>query len=235
MIVAIDGPAGAGKSTVARALAARLGWLYLDTGAMYRALTLCALERGVDVRDERACAELAARTSIDFGPDGGVRVDGVTKEPWIRRDPAVAAAVSIVSAYAGVRQAIVARQRALAQAADSTRGLVAEGRDTATAVFPRAELKVFLTASLATRARRRAAELERPAGEVEAEIARRDGLDSTRSVSPLEAARDSIHIATDQRSAEQVVDEICAHVARLSAPTQAAEPSGRAGRSEQAP
>jgi cytidylate kinase len=210
MIIAIDGPAGAGKSTVARELARELGLVYLDTGAMYRALTLAVVEHGLDPRDEESCAHLATRVRLDFTPDGKILIDGRPGEPRIRQDDRVARWVSVVSAHPRVRRAIVERQRALAADRRSLRGLVAEGRDTATTVFPGADLKVFLTAEPATRAARRAAELGRPPGEVEVELRARDELDSTRTTSPLVPAADSVHVATDGKSVAQVVAEILA-------------------------
>ena len=150
LVIAIDGPAGSGKSTVARALADRLGWSFLDTGAMYRAVTLVALERGVDVRDDDALTALATRLQIELLPT--VRVDGRVVDDELRSDR-VNQAVSVVAAISGVRAVMVERQRDLAHA--NPKGTVVEGRDTTTVVFPDATLKVFLTASLEERARRR--------------------------------------------------------------------------------
>ena len=212
MIIAIDGPAGAGKSTVARALARRLGYLYLDTGAMYRAVTLEIVERGLDPRNEDECARMAERLRLDFAADGGVLIDGRRGEPRIREDDRVARWVSIVAAHARIRTCVVQRQRQIASEHQSRGGLVAEGRDTATAVFPAAQFKFFLTAKLATRAMRRAQELSRPPAEVEAEIERRDRLDSTRTISPLELAKDSILVSTDGKTADQVTEELFARI-----------------------
>ena len=155
MIVAIDGPAGAGKSTVARALAEALGVALLDTGAMYRAVTWCALARGVDVQDEAACAALAADLEIGFDAVGVV-VDGVQREAEIRSRE-VDQAVSVVAAHSLVRRAIVPTQRAVARD-----GAVAEGRDTTTVVFPGADYRFFLSASAEERARRRASQRGMP-------------------------------------------------------------------------
>ena len=142
-VIAIDGPAGSGKSTVARAVAQALGWTFLDTGAMYRAVTCEALSRGVDVADEEAMGDLAASATITTLPR--VSVNGRDVEDEIRSEP-VNAAVSIVAANPLVRQSMVARQREIAAAQDT--GTVVEGRDITTVVFPNATLKVFLTASL---------------------------------------------------------------------------------------
>jgi cytidylate kinase len=193
-IVAIDGPAGAGKSTVAQAVARRLGLAYLDTGAMYRSVTLVALEREVDVDDGEALAALARGLDMEVG-ERAVVVDGRDVSVAIRRAD-VNAAVSTVSAHPGVRAALVERQRAWAQA---RRSGVVEGRDIGTVVFPDARLKIFLTAGEAERARRRGDEQG---------IGQRDRLDSTRSVSPLKAADDAIVIDTTTLSVDEVVARI---------------------------
>ncbi len=208
MKIAIDGPAGAGKSTVARRVARALGLPFLDTGAMYRAVALVALERGVDPADEEACAEIAREIELTFDGEGRLLVDGVPREEEIR-SPRVDAVVSQVSAHPAVRAAIVPHQRRFAEEAG---GVVAEGRDTTTVVFPDADLKVFLTASVEERARRRAAQSGRE-GEVEAirrEIERRDRLDRERADSPLRVAEDARIVDTDGRTVEEVVEEILA-------------------------
>ena len=230
MIVAIDGPAGSGKSTVARAVAAREGLTYLDTGAMYRAVTCAALERGVDVRDADALAELARALDIALEPgEGGERVsvDGADRTSQIRT-PEVDANVSAVAAVPAVREAMVEAQRSLAEGAD----VVAEGRDIGTVVFPGAEVKVFLTADPAARAHRRAAQrlgadAAREASDakvdkaeerrVEAELIARDRADSSRAASPLRAADDAVHID----STALTVDEVCDRIARLIAEARA--------------
>lgn len=202
MIVAIDGPAGSGKSTVARALARELGLPFLDTGAMYRAVTLAVLRLGLDTSDEAACTRVAGELRLTFDDEGKILIDGEAGEPHIRSQE-VDAAVSEVSAHAGVRRAIVPLQ----QAAASERGAVAEGRDMGTVVFPDTPYKFFLHASLAERARRRAAQSERP-GELEAvtrELERRDTLDSGRKEAPLARADDARVIETEGASVEQVV------------------------------
>jgi cytidylate kinase len=202
-VVAIDGPAGSGKSTVARGLAARLGLAYLDTGAMYRSVAFAALRDDLDLTDLEAVAALAGRVAIDVAER--VTVDGVDATVAIR-GPEVTVAVSAVAANPGVRAEMVARQRAWAAAHD---GGVIEGRDIGTVVFPDAELKVFLNASEEERARRRRVE----AGEaVAADIARRDKVDSTRSVSPMKPADDAIVIDTTDRTVDDIVAELLARL-----------------------
>ena len=195
-IVAIDGPAGSGKSTVARAVAERLGWSFLDTGAMYRALTREALDRGIDVSDEAAVASLAGAVEITTLPR--VRVNGRDVSELLRTDE-VNEAVSTVAANSRVRATMVGRQRQLAD--QQPRGTVVEGRDITTVVFPDATLKVFLTASLEERQRRR--------GDEGAEsVARRDVADSTRAASPLRQAHDALVLDTTGRDVDDVVGEI---------------------------
>ncbi len=195
-VVAIDGPAGSGKSTVARALAEALGWAFLDTGAMYRAVTVAALERGVDLTDGGAVAALARELSITTRPR--VTLEGRDVEEAIRT-PEVNVAVSQVAAIPAVREAMVERQRSWA-AAEPT-GTVVEGRDITTVVFPEATVKVFLTASAEERARRR--------GEEGAEsLARRDAADEGRAASPLRQAPDALVIDTTGREIDDVVKEI---------------------------
>ena len=215
MIIAIDGPAGAGKSTVAREVARALGLAYLDTGAMYRAVTLAALARGIDPADGEACARLARELELTFDDGGRILVDGWPGEPAIR-SAEVSRSVSAVSAHPGVRRAVVSAQRALA----ARQGLVAEGRDTTTVVFPAADHKFFLTASESERARRRARELgeEHRVGAVRAEIERRDRLDSTRAHSPLTRAPDAELVDTDGRSVAEVVERILELVRERKAP-----------------
>ena len=202
-VVAIDGPAGAGKSTIARALARRLGVPYLDTGAMYRAVTHAALRDGVQPNDVGAVTHLAGVSRIDVGEDR-VTVDGVDVTREIRSDR-INQAVSHVAAISGVRTVLRDQQRAWVAAHG---GGVVEGRDIGTVVFPDATLKVFLTASPEVRARRRVAE---SGGDVEAiarSIAERDRLDSSRVDSPLMTADGSITVDTSDLSIDQVVEKL---------------------------
>lgn len=187
MIVAIDGPAGAGKSTVARAVAAALGFAYLDTGAMYRAVSLAEDPAAADVRLE----------------NGRVLLDGRDVTEEIRTPPATVAA-SRVAERPDVRAAMVARQRELIGDGD----WVAEGRDIGTVVAPDAAIKVFLTASAAERARRRAQQTNRPQDEVLAEQHERDERDSNRAASPLAPAADAVALDTTGLTLEQVVDRV---------------------------
>lgn len=218
MIVAIDGPAGAGKSTVAERVAQALGLAFLDTGAMYRAVTLVVLERGIHPSDPAGCAAVARELPLDFDRAGRILIDGLPGEPEIR-SRTVTLNVSAVSAHPGVREAVVARQRDLAR---NLPGVVAEGRDTTTVVFPAAAHKFFLVASPQERARRRTRQ-EGSEGDPRAlaanlaDILRRDRLDATRAHSPLVQAPDAIRIDADERSVEEVVDTILAHV-RAGAP-----------------
>ncbi len=194
-VVAIDGPAGVGKSTVARAVAQRLGFTYLDSGAMYRSVALAARQRG------RQPAEIAPELRIDIG--SGVRLDGVDVTAEIRR-PEISQAASHAATDPRVREAMVAQQRRLLASGD----WVAEGRDIGTVVAPGAEVKVFLDADPAERARRRAAELGVDPEEVMAEQAVRDQRDRTRATSPLVAASGAVVLDTTDLTLEQVVDRI---------------------------
>lgn len=212
-IVAIDGPAGAGKSTVTRAFAARLGLIYLDTGAMYRAVTWWVLQQGADPADATAVAPLLEgldlRLSAGAGGEQQVSVNGHDVTSAIR-SPEVTAQVSMVAAHGCVRQALTRQQQAMGERG----GLVAEGRDIGTAVFPDAELKVFLTATVSERARRRALDLEQrgfavpPLEDLEAQIAERDHLDSTREVAPLQMAADALELITDGMGIEAVIQAL---------------------------
>ncbi len=202
MVIAIDGPAGAGKSTVARAVAAALGFTYLDSGAMYRCVALAGVERGVDLDDPEAMGALARSLRIDLDGEG-VKLDDRAVGVAIR-EPRVTEASSRVSVHPAVREALVARQRQLIEAGR----YVAEGRDIGTVVSPEAPLKVFLTASAVERARRRAAQT----GEEEAAVLtaqrERDQRDQTREHSALRAAADAVEIDTTGLELAEVVDRI---------------------------
>jgi cytidylate kinase len=221
-VIAIDGPAGSGKSTVARALAERLGLEYLDTGAMYRAVTFAALRRGIDPADAEPTAELARHVELTVSTDG-VRVDGVDASIEIR-GPEVTRAVSIVAANSAVREELRRRQR---EWAIERGGGVLEGRDIGTVVFPEADLKVFLTARPDVRAERRASEVTQLDYEtVAADLARRDALDQGREDSPLTMAGDAVEIDTSEMSVEQIIDELATlAVTGPSAPAAAGEPA----------
>lgn len=219
MIIAIDGPAGSGKSTVAKRVAERLGFHYLDTGAMYRAVAFRAMTRGISASDEEKVAGVAATDEITFGHEPGhalpsrvfIAGDDVTSAI---RTPRVDDAVSAVASMPMVRDAMVAQQRHIAEKGD----IVVEGRDIGTVVFPDAEVKVFLTAAPEERARRRVRQqaasgmLVDPAG-VHESIMRRDEIDSTRDHSPLSAAHDAIMLDTTGLSIDQVVQRVV-HLAK---------------------
>ena len=207
MLIAIDGPAGAGKSTVARTLARELGFTYLDSGAMYRAVALAALERGGGSLPRDAAegfAALAGSLEIDPGSESGpVLLDGRDVTAAIRT-PEVSAAASVLAADGGVREALIAKQRALIAGGD----WVAEGRDIGTVVAPDAELKVFLTADPRERARRRARDLGAEEETILAEQTIRDERDRTRAHSPLKAADGAVELDTTGLSVQEVVDRI---------------------------
>jgi cytidylate kinase len=207
MVIAIDGPAGAGKSTVARALAERLGFTYLDSGAMYRSVALAAIRAGIDPDDGKAMTALAQRLDLRIAP-GEVAIGDEDVSAAIRT-PEVTAAASRVSVHPGVREAMVARQRALV--ADGT--WVAEGRDIGTVVCPESPLKVHLTASEEERARRRAADTGEDHGAVMAAQRDRDARDRGREHGALELADDAVELDTTGLDVAGVVDRI-ATVAR---------------------
>jgi cytidylate kinase len=202
MVIAIDGPAGAGKSSVARGVAEALGFTYLDSGAMYRCVALAALERRIDVDDGERLGELAWELDIDFDGDT-IHLDGRAAEGRIR-SPEVTVAASRVSVHPQVRQAMVKRQRELIASGD----YVAEGRDIGTVVSPDSPLKVFLTADEGERARRRAGDTGEPVDEVERAIRDRDERDRGRADSPLREADGAVRIDTTGLSPDQVVDQI---------------------------
>src|SRR3954452_2970802 len=202
MVIAIDGPAGAGKSTVARGVAAALGFTYLDSGAMYRCGALAGLEGGADLDDPAAMGEIAAALAIGFA-DGSVELDGRDVSAAIR-EPGVSAAASRVSVHPRVREAMVARQRGLIEAGR----YVAEGRDIGTVVSPDAPLKVFLTASAEERARRRAAETGEDRGAVLAAQTERDARDREREHGALRPAADAVELETTELSLDEVVARV---------------------------
>jgi cytidylate kinase len=208
-VIAIDGPAGSGKSTVAKALAARLGLEYLDTGAMYRGVTFAALRRGIDPGEREQVARLVRDLELQVGPEAVV-VDGVDATIEIR-GPEVSRAVSIVAANPDVRSEMVRRQRAWVAERD---GGVLEGRDIGTVVFPDAELKVYLTADPEVRAQRRSKEVRDLDYEtVAADLARRDALDAGRDVSPLTEAPDAYVVDTTGLGVDDIIEVIAARVA----------------------
>jgi cytidylate kinase len=214
LIVAIDGPSGAGKGTIARAVASRLNYRHIDTGAMYRAVAWKALHDGVDLRDEPAVAALSERTSIDL-EDGQVVIDGHDVGRAIRTAEADAAATA-VARHPAVRRVLVRRQRALGAAG----GVVMEGRDIGTVVFPDADVKIYLDASPEERARRRANDPAHRASagtalsEVATALAERDKSDSTREVSPLAMAPDAVLVETTGLGVDAVVDRVMAAIER---------------------
>jgi cytidylate kinase len=204
MVIAIDGPAGAGKSTVARAVAEELGFTYLDSGAMYRGVALTALEGGVDLDDGEALGDLAEGLEIGF--DGRLVLLGHRDVSREVRSPEVTAAASRVSVHPRVREAMVARQRQLIEAGR----YVAEGRDIGTVVSPEAPLKIFLTASDEERARRRAAETGEDVETVLAAQRQRDTRDTQREHGALRAAEDAVELDTTGLSLQQVVARVVA-------------------------
>lgn len=213
--IAIDGPVASGKTTLARALARKLGYLYLDTGMMYRAVTWCALTRGISIDDEAAVVALASALVLDIESASNehgcsVYADGQDITPYLR-EPEVDRNVSPVSAYAGVREALTRQQRHIGE-----RGrVVMVGRDIGTVVLPDAELKIYLDASTETRAMRRWRELgetgnERDYDEILAETQARDTIDSGRLVAPLCPASDAVVIDTTPLNAQQVLERVLA-------------------------
>jgi pantoate ligase/cytidylate kinase len=214
-IIAIDGPAGAGKSTVARQVAANLGLVYLDTGAMYRAVTWLVLQKGIALDDECAIAEVANHCVIELSPGKDlqtpvqVRINDIDVTQAIRTHE-VTSKVSAIAAQSAVRQALLKQQQNWGKKG----GLVAEGRDIGTQVFPDAEVKIFLTASVSERARRRQQDFHKlgqpevSIQQLEKDIAERDWKDSTRKVSPLQKAPDAVEITTDGMSVSEITEQI---------------------------
>lgn len=211
LIVAIDGPSGAGKSTLAKSIAKELGFTYLDTGAMYRALALKAIRQGLDLTDEGKVAALARATDIDLVEKNGavaVLLDGADVAGLIRT-PEVSQMASKISALKVVRQRLLELQRALGERGS----VVAEGRDIGTVIFPRAEVKVYLDASVEERARRRCEELHRAGREVtlqdtRQEMEERDKRDSERDLAPLRKAQDALAIDSSSLSADAVRERV---------------------------
>jgi CMP/dCMP kinase len=209
-VVAVDGPSGSGKSTVSRRLATALNGVYLDTGAMYRAVTWAVLQAGADLADPDAIAKIALETELTIGTDpvtphflaNGTNVDAPI------RSPEVTGAVSAVAAVPAVRQHLVAMQRAIIAAAPR---IVVEGRDISSVVAPDADLKVYLTASAAARAQRRSAEDATDVAATEADLARRDKLDSSRATDPLRRTDDAIEVDTTGMG----IDDVVAHLNSL--------------------
>lgn len=205
LVIAIDGPAGAGKSTVGRAVAERLGLGYLDTGAMYRGVTFGVLRRGLDPSDDEVVARVADGIELSIDDDG-IRVDGVDAGIEIRGRE-VTAAVSAVAANSSVRTELVRRQR---EWVAERGGGVVEGRDIGSVVFPDAALKLYVTASPRVRAERRVAEIGGDVDEVESSIIERDRKDSSRADSPLVEANGSVLVDTSGLSIDAVVDTVLA-------------------------
>ena len=216
LVIAIDGPAGSGKSTIAARLARRLGYINLESGAMYRALALKALETQTAVDDPEALRKLAESSRIDLEPSGDgnrVLLDGVDVSQRIRQ-PDVTAAASQVSVHPPVRKVMVARQRELG----ANGGVVMEGRDIGTAVFPNADIKIFLDADPAVRAERRVLQSNLQSSEeaqrVQSEIAARDQRDRTRVNSPLVPAPDAVILDTTHKNIDEVIDAVYRIVAQ---------------------
>jgi cytidylate kinase len=222
LVIAIDGPSGAGKSTAGRELADRLGYVFLDTGAMYRALALAAMRAHVPLDDEAALAALAARIPIELRPGGAVILDGEDVTAALRTQD-VGSAASRVSVHPAVRRHLVARQREMGRAG----GVVMDGRDIGTAVFPDADVKFYVDAHPRQRAQRRHEELAQRGlasdlDTIEREIRDRDHADSTRAESPLTRAPDAIHLDTTELGLPEVVRRMLAAVEAAGA-----RPTGR--------
>ncbi len=210
MLVAIDGPAGAGKSTVARMVAEELGFTYLDTGAMYRAVALVVVERGGDTRPDYLDVAVSAASQVEVADHGGIAIDGRDVTSVIRT-AGVTAMAPRIAGTAAVRSALLVQQRHLIEKGD----WVVEGRDVGTVIAPTAEVKIFLTASAEERARRRASELGIDEGKVMAELSRRDELDRMREHAPLIQASDAVVLDSTGLRREEVVAEIVGLVSRV--------------------
>ena len=211
-VVAVDGPSGSGKSTVSRRLAKTLGARYLDTGAMYRAVTLAVLEAGVDPHDADTVLKIATELEVVIGTDPGapwVTLDGRPVDAEIRGS-VVTAHVSAVAAIPGLRRLLVDRQRKIIATARGGAGIVVEGRDIGTVVAPDADLKVFLTASAHERARRRSTEQDTDLHATAADLERRDRLDSTRATDPLAQAGDAVVLDSTALGVDEVVSRLAA-------------------------
>jgi cytidylate kinase len=208
--VAVDGPSGSGKSTVSRRLALRLGARYLDTGAMYRAVTLAVLRADVDPHDAESVTKVASSVELLVGTDPEAPHIGLDGEPVDVeiRGVAVTAQVSAVAAVPAVRRILVDRQREIIAAARGHQGIVVEGRDIGTVVAPDADLKVYLTASPDERARRRSVEQDAELDTTAADLARRDRLDSSRAADPLARAWDAIELDSTELDIDEVVERL---------------------------
>lgn len=211
-IIAIDGPSGTGKSTTAKLVAAELGYTYLDTGAMYRAVTFAAVQAGITASDTLGLDALLARTTIGFDQANKITVDGIVRENEIRT-PTISGQVSHYSAVLAVRAAMTGLQRAVGE----RQNCILDGRDIGTVVFPGAKFKFFLTTDYRVRAERRLAELlakgeKITLAEVEANLMERDRIDAGRATAPLRKADDAIEIDTTNLTIDQQVQKVLSHV-----------------------
>ena len=208
VVIAIDGPAAAGKSTVAKAVAKKLGYTYIDTGAMYRAFTAYCLDKGVDCENEAECVKLIPEVSIELKPDGTVTCSGkdVTR---VIREPLVSGNVSYIASYKDIRLALVEQQRKMAE----TNSVVMDGRDIGTYVLPNADVKIFQIASVEERAKRRFKENQEKGiactyEDIVADVEKRDRIDSSRAFAPLKPAEDSIQLDTSKMTIEESVNAV---------------------------